>query len=40
MAAISRKTKEMDEENNLMWDEIKSMSAIIPEVSNVSTNDR
>ena len=30
----------MDEENNLMWEEIKSMSAIIPDTGNFAINDR
>lgn len=43
MAATNFKIKELDEENNMMWDEIKAMSVIIPEKSslnNVSTHDR
>jgi hypothetical protein len=41
-AALSKKIKELDEENNLMWDEIREMSAIIPDRSgsNVSIDDR
>ena len=40
MAAMSKNMNEIDEENNLMWDEIRNMSAVIPEAGNVSINDR
>jgi hypothetical protein len=39
MAAMSQKVNEYDEENNLMWEEIRNMSTVIPE-GNVSHNDR
>jgi hypothetical protein len=43
MAATSLKVIEMDEENNLMWEEIKEMSVVIGDkntLKNVSTNER
>lgn len=41
--ATTKKIQEMDEENNLMWEEIKQMSALIGErssLNNLSTHDR
>ena len=42
MVSISTDIRDLDEENNQMWDEIRELSAVLPEGlgSNVSINDR